>query len=118
MPEIIDLSTLLRDEDPGDDRKIDRSGRPKPQDVRVQLNSGVVIRCEVRYDGIDKSDMTRRFLVIAEIDWENYHPKAIIIGEMPNDSGLYFRVPGLPDDVCEQVAAGLQVHTEKFIKVV
>lgn len=113
-----DLSELLagktlsefRDDAP----KVDRSGRPAPKDVRVQLNSGVIVKCEVRYDGLDL-DQTRRFLIIAELDWENYWPTTLIVGEHPVDTTLCFRVPGVDDVTQNAYAATLTVVSEKII---
>lgn len=95
---------------------IDLSGRPAPKDVRVQLNSGVLVKCDIRYDGIDQ-DGQRRFLVIAEIDWENYHPTILWAGEYPRDATLIFRIPGMPDPEAAKMAAFMELRPEKIIEV-
>jgi hypothetical protein len=117
MPEIFDLATLLGDNvPPPDDQPVDRSGKPKPVNVRVQLNSGVVIKCDCRYAGTNPKDGDRLFVVIAEIDWENYHPKALIIEEAPSDVEYRFRVPGVPDEACNRIASTLTVIPERIVK--
>lgn len=97
--------------------KIDQSGRPKPVNVRVQLNSGVVIRCDVRYSGVNKLDGDRLFTVIAEIDWENYHPVLLLVEEMANDVEFRFLVPGMSDADAQKFCAGLQLRPERIIGV-
>jgi hypothetical protein len=119
MPEIIDLSTLSGGGDlPPDDRRIDRSGKPVPENVRVQLNSGIVIGCAVRYDGTDPADGTRRYNVVAELDWENYWPTLMIVGVYPSDVTLTFH---MPDDMTEtegwRRAQSMQVIVEKQLHV-
>ena len=94
----------------------DRSGRPWPKDVRVKLISGVVVNCAVLYDGLDL-DGDRRFVVLAEIDWENYPPTHLIVGEYPRDCTLIFRVPNVPDDECSVMAAGLELVAERIVDV-
>lgn len=117
MPEIIDLGTLFGSGDPlRDDRKLDLSGRPAPKDVRVRLNSGIEVRCEVRYDGIDDADNTRRFLVIAELDWENYWPTTLLVGEVCNDVTLAL-VTNVESDEHRRRATRLRVVAEKVIGV-
>jgi hypothetical protein len=96
--------------------KVDASGRPWPKDVRVQLNSGVFIRCDIRYDGIN-DDGQRRFLVIAEVDWENYHPTILWVSEYPRDATLIFRIPGLPDAQADRMAAFIELRPMKIIEV-
>jgi hypothetical protein len=96
--------------------KVDVSGRPWPKDVRVQLNSGVFIRCDIRYDGIN-DDGQRRFLVIAEVDWENYHPTILWVSEYPRDATLIFRIPGLPDAQADRMAAFIELRPMKIIEV-
>jgi hypothetical protein len=96
---------------------IDTSGKPKPVNVRVQLNSGIEVKCDVRYSGVNPKDGDRLFTVIAEIDWENYHPTVLIVEEMPNDCEFRFRVPGMPDDEAEIVAAGLTLVPERIVRV-
>lgn len=103
----------LRDDAP----KIDASGRPAPKNVRVQLNSGVIVKCDVQYQGINPADGDRVFTVIAEIDWENYHPKLLIVEEMPNDAEFRFRVPGMTDDDCLKFFGGMQLIPERIIGV-
>lgn len=115
----LDMSKLLADSSLTDtgELHVDRSGRPKPKHVRVQLNSGIEVKCDVRYDGIDRTDDTRRFLVIAEIDWENYYPKAMIAEECPTDAALILRVPGMTDADHEAAARTLRVVVERWIHV-
>jgi hypothetical protein len=118
MAEIIDLSTLFGNKPPEDDGpKIDRSGRPKPSGVSVQLNSGVMVKCDIRYAGINPKDGCRLFVVIAEIDWENYFPKVIIVEEMPRDAELRFRVPGMTDAEAQRLCAATQFVAQKIIEV-
>jgi hypothetical protein len=117
-----DLSELLRDNHPdwtdlNTLEKVDRSGKPKPVNVRVQLDSGIEIKCEVRYTGINPVDGDRLFTVIAEIDWENYRPTMLLVEEMPNDVEFRFRVAGLPDELDEEFCAGLTLIPERIIKV-
>lgn len=111
---VFDLSQFvdaLRDDAP----KIDTSGRPAPKNVRVQLNSGVLVKCDVRYQGVNPADGDRIFTVIAEIDWENYHPKLLLVEEAPNDVEYRFRVPGVPDEECNQILATLQLIPERIV---
>lgn len=119
MPDFIDLSKYLEDNNIGPmesfDSRVDRSGKPKPKDVRVLLNSGIEVKCEVVYDGLDP-DRTRRFLVIAEIDWENYWPKELRVGEHPTDTTLSFRIPGLPDDEADDFAHQMVVVSEHLVE--
>lgn len=96
---------------------IDLSGKPKPVNVRVQLNSGIEVKCDVRYSGINPKDGDRLFTVIAEIDWENYTPTVLIVEEMPNDCEFRFKIPGMPDDEAEIVAAGLTLIPERIVRV-
>lgn len=96
--------------------KVDSTGRPWPKDVRVQLNSGITVKCDVRYDGVDP-DGQRRFLVIAEIDWENYHPTTLWVGEYPMDATLIFRIPGMDDDDAARMAAFMELRPEKILEV-
>jgi hypothetical protein len=114
----IDLAKLLGDEARIQDTWYpDTSGRPKPVNVRVQLNSGIVVRCDVRYRGVNPADGDRIFVVIAEIDWENYHPVLLIVEECPNDIEFRFRIPGMPDDEAQRVCAGLQFIPERIVQV-
>lgn len=118
MGEIIDLATLFGDNVPKPEQPaVDLSGRPAPVNVRVQLDSGVEVRCDVRYSGVNPNDGDRLFTVIAEIDWENYHPKLLIVEEMPNDVEFRFRVPGMPDDQCQAIAQMLQLIPERIVRV-
>lgn len=114
-----DLGKLLKD-NPLDFEhydNVDMSGRPKPVNVRVQLNSGVIIKCDVRYSGTNKLDGDRLFTVIAEIDWENYHPVRLIVEEMANDVEFRFRVPGLSDADARKLCSGLTLIPERIIGV-
>lgn len=99
------------------ERRIDASGKPLPEDVRVQLNSGIEVKCDIRYDGIDTTDNTRRFLVICEMDWENYFPKTLIVGLYPSDVTLCLRVPGASDDDHVRFSQSMRVVTEKILAV-
>jgi hypothetical protein len=120
-----DLAKLLADNSTEQERwvdtalgpKIDTSGKPKPVNVRVQLNSGIEVKCDVRYSGINPKDGDRLFTVIAEIDWENYFPVALIVEEMPNDCEFRFRVPGVPDDVAQKFAERLEFRPERIVRV-
>lgn len=117
MNDFIDLSKLLQRN--AFERevylKVDLSGKPNPKDVRVLLDSGIEVRCDVRYDGLDP-DGTRRFMVIAEIDWEKYLPTHLIIGEHPTDVTIIFKVPGMPDEMDER-ARRLILVSEKIVAV-
>jgi hypothetical protein len=116
MGDIIDLSSLYDGDDvPYIRTNIDVSGKPKPKDVRVLLNSGIEVKCEVRYDGLDP-DGTRRYCVIAEIDWENYFPTTLVIGEHPTDTTLVFRIPGIPDDKAQEFGNHLVVLSEHIVE--
>lgn len=96
MPEIIDLATLLGDEPSKQpDELVDTSGKPVPENVRVILVNKLEIKCELRYDGLH-DDGKRRYLVLAEIDWETHFPTHMIIGVMPTNTWLAFH---MPDDV-------------------
>lgn len=97
--------------------KIDQSGRPKPVNVRVQLNSGIEVRCDVRYSGINKQDGDRLFTVVAEIDWENYHPVALLVEEMCNDVEFRFRIPGMSDFDAQQICRTMQLRPDRIIGV-
>jgi hypothetical protein len=93
---MLDIATLLGgDGQPEkDNRKVDLSGRPIPKNVRVILNSGVELQCEVVYDGMSRNDPNlRRFLIIAEIDWFKYWIKTIVVGENPEDVELIIPLP-------------------------
>lgn len=94
---------------------LDTSGRPAPKDIRVQLNSGIFVKCDVRYDGVNE-DGQRRFLVIAEIDWENYHPTILWADEYPRDVTLIVRIPGMPDPEAEKMAAFMELRPNKIIE--
>ena len=118
MADIIDLATLFGDSPPPEhDPLVDLSGRPAPTGVRVKLDSGVIVNCDCRYAGINRADGERLFVVIAEIDWENYHPRLLIVEEMPSDVEFRFRVPGMPDDQCAAIAAGLTLIPERVVYV-
>jgi hypothetical protein len=96
---------------------IDYSGKPRPSGVSVQLNSGVMVKCDIRYAGINPKDGCRLFVVIAEIDWENYFPKVIIVEEMPRDAELRFRVPGMTDAEAQRLCAATQFVAQRIIEV-
>lgn len=117
----MDLSKLLGDGPvttwDHDKRKIDLSGKPKPKGVRVQLDSGIEVKCDVRYDGINPHDGDRLFTIIAEIDWENYRPKLILVEETPNDVEFRLRVAGLPDELDAEFCAGLTLVAERILTV-
>lgn len=124
MPDdnVFDLAKYVQDNniDPLDSfctDGVDLSGKPKPVNVRVQLNSGVVIRCDCRYQGINPVDGDRLFTVIAEIDWENYQPTAILVEEMPSDVEFRLRVAGLPDELDQQFCSGLRLLPERIVYV-
>lgn len=116
MPEPFDLSKLLKD-NPLDYNNVDLSGRPKPTNVRVQLNSGVIVKCDVRYSGTNTQDGDRLFTVIAEIDWENYHPEILLVEELPNDVEFRFRVPGMSDEACNVICQTLTLRPERIVRV-
>lgn len=118
MPDPYDLSELLSDNTLTDTESwIDPSGRPNPVNVRVQLNSGIEVKCDVRYSGINPNDGDRLFTVIAEIDWENYRPKYLLVEEMPNDVEFRLRVAGLPDALDAEFCAGLELRPERIVRV-
>lgn len=72
----------------------DMSGRPVPKGVRVILDSGVEIPCEVRYDGHSERDKRfRRYVITAEIDWLKHHIQTIVIDENPLDVHLIVQFP-------------------------
>lgn len=112
-----DLGELLREQRAKDQPHVDLSGKPKPVNVRVVLNSGVVVRCDTRYSGVNEVDGDRLFTVVAEIDWENYWPTELLVEEMPNDVEFRFRVPGLPADKEQEFAAGLALHPDRILRV-
>jgi len=81
--------------------EVDDSGRPPPEDVVAILNSGVRVPCTVRYDGMSTGQYgrpLRRYLVLAEIDWENYQIDILEIGALPDDVTLGIKVSGLNDE--------------------
>lgn len=122
MGDFIDLSKYLQDNGIGPlDRinsdGVDLSGKPVPVNVRVQLDSGVIVKCDVRYKGVNPADGDRMFTVIAEIDWENYKPKLIIVEEMPNDVEFRLKVAGLPDELDAEFCSGIQLVPERIVKV-
>jgi hypothetical protein len=96
---------------------IDTSGKPKPVNVRVQLDSGIEVKCDVRYNGVNPNDGDRLFTVIAEIDWENYRPTMLLVEEMPNDCEFRLRIAGLPDELDEEFRAGLTLVPERIVRV-
>jgi hypothetical protein len=77
--------------------EVDDSGRPVPEDVVAVLDSGVRVPCAVRYDGVDRN-RSRRYIVMAEIDWENYQIDVLEIGVLPYDVVLVIKVSGLNDE--------------------
>ncbi len=80
LPEALYPKTFER----SDGSKVDVSGKPIPKDVRAVLESGLEIRCGVKYDG-KEHDGTRRYLVMAELDWNKHWIETLIIGELPAD---------------------------------
>lgn len=121
MPDAFDLSKYLRDNnvEPMQSFATDRdlSGKPKPENVRAVLNSGIEVKCELKYDGIDKNGMRRHF-VIAEIDWENYWPTTLVVGVFPTDCVLSLKVPDDSTEAEDWARAGsLNVVIEKEIFV-
>lgn len=95
---------------------VDISGKPWPKGVAVKLNSGVVVKCDVRFQGTAPN--ARLFTVIAEIDWENYHPTVLMVEEMPSDVEFRFRVPGLPDgEATDKFVSQLQLQPQKIVRV-
>lgn len=112
-----DLSNLLSEADAALGPKVDTSGKPKPENVRAVLNSGIEVKCELKYDGIDKNGMRRHF-VIAEIDWENYWPTTLVVGVFPTDCVLSLKVPDDSTEAEDWARAGsLNVVIEKEIFV-
>lgn len=112
-----DLSNLVRDMQTANRNTplVDLSGKPPPKGVSVILNSGVTVQCEVKYSGTAPN--TRLFTVLAEIDWENYHPMILSVAEMPRDVEFRFRIPGLDDATANRVAADLVLQPHKIIEV-
>ena len=97
MDDSFDLGKLLDEAKiQSDDHKVDLSGRPKPENVRVLLNSGIEVKCDVVYDGMQQGQ--RRYFVVAEIDWENYWPTTLIVGVRPVDVMMSFK---MPDDMSD-----------------
>lgn len=96
---------------------VDLSGKPKPQGVRVQLNSGIEVKCDCRFQGINPVDGDRLFTIIAEIDWENYWPTKILVAEMPSDVEFRLRVAGLPDELDAQFCSGIVLLPERIVHV-
>ena len=99
------------------DTSVDPSGKPRPENVRVILNSGLEVKCDTKFDGYDTTDNTRRYRVVAEIDWENYWPTVLLVGEYPSDVTLALLVPGASDEDHQRMARGLQTVPEKIINV-
>lgn len=113
-----DLAKLIGNKPSRDvdgDQRWDMSGKPPPKGVTVTLNSGVRVPCEVKYAGTAPN--TRLFTVLAEIDWENYHPVILSVAEMPRDVEFRFRIPGLDDASANQIAAGIVLQPDKIIEV-
>lgn len=118
MGDVFDLSKLLAQTPLQDDRPLrDLSGKPKPENVRVQLNSGIELQCELKYDGIDEEG-GRRYYIIAEIDWENYWPTTLIVGLYPTDVTLLFKMSDDMTDTEGWARAGsMRSIVEKHISV-
>lgn len=93
----MDLLDIKYGSDDGEPEPLrDTSGKPKPENVRVRLESGLEIRCDLRYDGMEGQH--RRYLVLAELDWNKSTPVAMIVGVYPRDVMLGMR---LSDDTPE-----------------
>lgn len=99
------------------DSLVDLSGKPKPVNVRVVLNSGVEVRCDTRYSGVNDQDGDRLFTVVAEIDWENYWPTQLLVEELPDDVEFRFRVPGLPDEKTQEFCSGIRLMPDRILRV-
>lgn len=98
--------------------EVDDSGRPVPEGVVAVLNSGVRVPCSVRYDGLQKSSfgyVLRRYLVLAEIDWENYQIDTLEIGVLPKDVTLGIRVSGLNDEAHVAYASRMKANVLREI---
>jgi hypothetical protein len=111
-----DLAKLLEDAKIQDERQLfDVSGRPKPENIRVVLQSGLEVKCDIKYDGMQ--DGYRRYFVMAEIDWENYWPTKLLVGALPSDVMLSFKMPDDMDMMTEGMrrARNLQTIIEKQV---
>jgi hypothetical protein len=97
---------------------MDDSGRPVPEDIVAVLDSGVRVPCAVRYDGTQLGfggKTLRRYLVMAEIDWENYQIDVLEIGVLPSDVTLGIRVSGLSDEDHVKYAAHMRAKILRHI---
>jgi hypothetical protein len=81
----------------------DLSGRPVPKGVRVILDSGIEVPCEVKYDGHSETDKRfRRYTFSAEVNWAQHHIEAILVDEYPMDVHL---IAKFPDTLTSEVMA-------------
>lgn len=105
------------DDDDLDSRYIDLTGRPMPENVRVQLNSGIELPCEVVYDGMVHQDESayRRYKITAEIDWSKHWVKTLVVGELPIDVRLIFDVENATGSECQQRARTMEVIVEGYV---
>lgn len=98
--------------------EVDDSGRPVPEGVVAILDSGVRVPCTVRYDGMSTGQYgrpLRRYLVLAEIDWENYQIDILEIGALPGDVTLGIRVSGLNDEAHAAYASRMRANVLREI---
>ena len=117
----LDISNLFDDDGqpPPDDRPVDDSGKPVPENVVAILDSGVRVPCTVRFDGIEQafSKLWRRYLVVAEVDWQKHRIDILEIGAMPTDVTIQVQVWDMPDHEWMEYAEHMQARVVKEVQV-
>lgn len=91
------------------DQSVDLSGRPVPKGVRVVIESGLEVPCDVRYDGRDE-DGYRRYVVDAHTDWSKHVVSVLAVEEMPIDARLIIDMGDATDAEAERATANLRVE--------
>lgn len=112
LPEACHPKTFER----SDGSKVDLSGKPIPKDIRAILDSGLEIKCGVKYDG-KEHDGSRRYLVIAEVDWNKNWVTKMIIGEYPTDCYVALATHDVVGTEHERYAAQMEAVVEHVIPV-
>ena len=118
---MLDIGNLFGDDGqpPPDDRPIDDSGRPEPENVVAILDSGMRVPCTVRYDGTEQTfrQMWRRYVVVAEVDWQKHRIDILEIGLMPTDVTMQIQVFDMPDHEWLDYAAHMRARVLKEVQV-
>lgn len=117
----LDISNLFDDDGqpPPDDRPIDTSGRPVPENVVAILDSGVRVPCGVRFDGWEHTHYGswRRYVVVAEVDWQKHRIDILEIGSMPTDVTIQVQVHDMPDQEWLEYATHMRSRVLKEVQV-